>query len=622
MNNTKVKTTVYETDPGVLAFVQPKAAMSVLINGSQVPRDSDGKYRLYAGQALQAPPSIWEDRQTECTLAPNGADAGNVLIGVSQHDIVFMDPTESENGNCIVFGWIDPSKMHEAALPIPEAVRIGLAKRVTYLATGSTGEDPGPANPTISSLTLQGIGLSPAFDPAVTEYTAGTVRSATVLTVTTEEPDATVTATLNNLPVTIGGQIVLAPAINTLRVICRHKGVSQMYTVSIVYTEPDTKLSALSITGVTLNPAFDPDVTEYIGTPTSELVSVTATDRSGSASVLISHNGDVLSPGQTVQLAEGNNIFRVEVSSVDSSTTYTVSVIWSSVSNVSTDAELRTALADERISTINLTADIALTDSAVISRAMLFNGGNHTLTYQETAFKDGIVVEADNVTVQNLTVHMTNDDPLWEGHYGIQVYDSTDVTLQNLISTGEDGGFIINGSTVTMKGTINVSANEFGGVEISKSDSLTNFSSLDVTDTTFENTSEAYAKPTLWIDGDLTQNVVIGDSGQFTRANVNGQIQFYLDPANVVPSVAVTGVTVAPTTVSVVEGATEQLTATVAPANATNPAVTWSSNAEAFATVDANGLVTAVAEGSATITATTTDGQFFATCAVTVTAAG
>ena len=89
---------------------------------------------------------------------------------------------------------------------------------------------------------------------------------------------------------------------------------------------------------------------------------------------------------------------------------------------------------------------------------------------------------------------------------------------------------------------------------------------------------------------------------------------------NAVP-VAVTGVTVAPTTKSIVAGATAQLTATIAPENATDKKITWTSSAESYATVDENGLVTGVAAGSATITATTHDGSFTATCAVTVTAA-
>jgi len=85
-------------------------------------------------------------------------------------------------------------------------------------------------------------------------------------------------------------------------------------------------------------------------------------------------------------------------------------------------------------------------------------------------------------------------------------------------------------------------------------------------------------------------------------------------------TVAVTGVTVAPTTLALtVGGSTGTLTATVAPSNATNKAVTWSTSNAAVATVS-DGIVTAVGAGTAAITVTTTDGNKTATCAVTVTA--
>ena len=84
-------------------------------------------------------------------------------------------------------------------------------------------------------------------------------------------------------------------------------------------------------------------------------------------------------------------------------------------------------------------------------------------------------------------------------------------------------------------------------------------------------------------------------------------------------TVAVTGVSVSPTSASLSVGGTRQVTATVAPANATNKNVSWSSSNPSVATVNATGLVTAVASGSATITATTQDGSFTATTAVTVT---
>ena len=83
-------------------------------------------------------------------------------------------------------------------------------------------------------------------------------------------------------------------------------------------------------------------------------------------------------------------------------------------------------------------------------------------------------------------------------------------------------------------------------------------------------------------------------------------------------TVAVTGVTVAPATLTLEVGQTGALTATVAPATATNKAVTWTSSAPAIATVDASGTVKGIATGTATITVKTADGGKTATCAVTV----
>ena len=80
--------------------------------------------------------------------------------------------------------------------------------------------------------------------------------------------------------------------------------------------------------------------------------------------------------------------------------------------------------------------------------------------------------------------------------------------------------------------------------------------------------------------------------------------------------VEVSAVTLNKQNASLIENTTLQLTATVAPDNATLKTVTWNSSDTAVATVDANGLVTAVAPGEATITATAGDKS--ASCAVTV----
>ncbi len=85
-------------------------------------------------------------------------------------------------------------------------------------------------------------------------------------------------------------------------------------------------------------------------------------------------------------------------------------------------------------------------------------------------------------------------------------------------------------------------------------------------------------------------------------------------------TVSVTGVTLNTNNLAldVYNNTSSTLTATVAPSNATNKAVTWTSSNPNVATVN-GGTVTAVGTGSSTITVSTVDGGFTATCAVTVT---
>ena len=90
-------------------------------------------------------------------------------------------------------------------------------------------------------------------------------------------------------------------------------------------------------------------------------------------------------------------------------------------------------------------------------------------------------------------------------------------------------------------------------------------------------------------------------------------------PGGTASEVAVTGVTLSHSELTVDRNATAQLTAAVEPANAANQKVTWRSGAPAVATVDRKGLVTGVAEGTALITVTTDDGAYMAKCTVTVT---
>jgi uncharacterized protein YjdB len=116
--------------------------------------------------------------------------------------------------------------------------------------------------------------------------------------------------------------------------------------------------------------------------------------------------------------------------------------------------------------------------------------------------------------------------------------------------------------------------------------------------------------------------VGISTSGSIAAFNniplyADGKLVAGVEPS-IGPIVIVTGVTMAPTTAAINVGATSQLTATVAPANASNKTVSFISSNTAVATVNSTGLVTGVAAGNAIITVTTQDGSKTATCAVTV----
>lgn len=81
--------------------------------------------------------------------------------------------------------------------------------------------------------------------------------------------------------------------------------------------------------------------------------------------------------------------------------------------------------------------------------------------------------------------------------------------------------------------------------------------------------------------------------------------------------VAVTGMTLEKKSIEVEKGKTETINAIITPENATRKGITWTSSDTNVATVT-NGVVKGISAGTATITATTKDGNFTDTCEVTV----
>lgn len=188
----------------------------------------------------------------------------------------------------------------------------------------------------------------------------------------------------------------------------------------------------------------------------------------------------------------------------------------------------------------------------------------------------------------------------------VTVNEATGVTLRTLnvnITNPEKG-------TVTM--TLNGSE-VVAGASVTKGDKLI---------VTYVATAANY-KPSATIGGSDYKSgaeYIVPESG-----NVEVAVSFVFnnpnpgtDPDPDPSTVDVTGITLEPTSKTLAVNETFALKATVAPADATDTGVSWSSSAPDIVSVDTKGNVKALKAGTATITATTNDGGFTATCKISV----
>ena len=185
-----------------------------------------------------------------------------------------------------------------------------------------------------------------------------------------------------------------------------------------------------------------------------------------------------------------------------------------------------------------------------------------------------------------------------------------------IIATTDDGG-------KTASCVLTVDPVSVSGVSLNKS-SLTMLVGGSETLTATVAPSNATNKRVSWsssntnvatVDSNGKVNAVSGGTATITATTEDGG---KTASCSVTVNVPVTGVSLNKSSLSIVVGNTELMVATIAPSDATNQSVSWTSSNTSVATVSSSGLVTARAIGDATITVMTADGSKTATCAVTV----
>lgn len=203
---------------------------------------------------------------------------------------------------------------------------------------------------------------------------------------------------------------------------------------------------------------------------------------------------------------------------------------------VTTYDELVAALDNEEVFTITLTDNIdAGTNSVIVNREVTINGNGRTLSFAELSkdpeagklYASGLVILADSVAVDNLTIVMTQQEG-WQGNYVAQVYRADDVVLSNLELANGDAGLLVNGSNVTLRGVITLTGNAFGGIEVSSSDPENYYSELAVDEATITMENEAVDKPAIWIEGsEEPQGSISLEEGQLYSVDNTDSEQIY-----------------------------------------------------------------------------------------------
>ena len=194
---------------------------------------------------------------------------------------------------------------------------------------------------------------------------------------------------------------------------------------------------------------------------------------------------------------------------------------------VATEEDLKQAITEGK-KEVKLTDNISVpSGNLTLGEVEHFDGNGKTITFGTTGQN---LVALKDATIENVTVENTVATEDWSSTYGVQCYNGT-YTLKNVTTKGGNAGILVNSANVTLEGTIDVSGNEFGGIEVSKSSNTQlQPSTLNINGATIVNTTEEFRKPTIWIDGAEDGNVVNGAESMFaTTELVENQIQYYLE---------------------------------------------------------------------------------------------
>ena len=222
-------------------------------------------------------------------------------------------------------------------------------------------------------------------------------------------------------------------------------------------------------------------------------------------------------------------------------------------------------------------------------------------------------VQPSNATNQNVTWHSSNPAIARVNSQGLITAVSIGTTT--ITVTTQDGNHIASGSvTVTPTSVIGIVLSP-ATVTLSVGHTRRLTASVQPTNATNRNVSWSSSNPAVArVDDNGLVTAISHGTARVTATTEDGR---RTATSTITVPVSVTGIDLSPNRTRLAIGDTRRLEPTVRPTNATNRNVSWQSSNPAVARVSF-GLVTAVAPGTATITATTQDGNHVASSTIRV----
>ena len=612
-----------------------------------------GNYELRTDDGTSAPMNVIKFRLEfqATTVAVSGVTTNptekTMTVGEKFTPIATVAPTTATNQN-VTWSSNNPTiATVNATTGEIEAKSAGTA-RITVKTQDGNKEATCDVTVNAANVAVSGVQLAPTTlnktvgDPSVTLLATVNPSNATNKSVTWESNNTAVATVVNG--------VVNFSGVGTATITVKTTDGNKTATCSVTVSAANVPVSGVQLAPTTLNKTVgDPSVTLLATVSPSDATNKNVTWESNNTAVATVVNGVVNFPGVgtatiTVKTADGNKTATCTVTVTN--VTYALTVNngtgtgnYASGAIVTITANAPPANQQFKNWTSSNGGTFANANSA--STTFTMPGGTTTVT----ANYENIAVQSVKLNAMQKTMspsenfqliatitptNATNKAVTWES-------DNTNVATVD--ATGKVTAKAVGNAKITVKTTdgnksdycniiVNATTVSVTGVSLDKTTLSLPVGGIETFIATVT-PSNATNKFIVWSTDDAT--VILVENAKVTGlkngvATLTAKTQdgnFIATCVITVGSgtppviVPVTGVSLKPSTALVV-GGTETLTPTITPSNTTDKTVTWKSSDPTVASIGSDGKLTALKAGQTTITVTTTNGGFTATCQVTV----